>query len=148
MTPRINIAKAQPAAYEALIGLEKYMQTTSLSNTEKELIKLRASQINHCAFCIDMHTTDALKYGENPKRLFLLDAWRETNLYSEEEKIILQLTEEITLIHQHGVTEETYNKAKEILSEEKTAQVIMAIITINAWNRLAISTEMGFGVKL
>lgn len=148
MTPRMDISKVQPTAYTAMIGLENYLQTTSLTQSEKELIKLRASQINHCAFCIDMHTTDALKYGENPKRLFLLNAWRETNLYTEEEKIILQLTEAITLIHQQGVPNDVYNKAKEILGEEKLAQVIMAIVTINAWNRIAISTEMGFGVQL
>ncbi|WP_212001855.1 carboxymuconolactone decarboxylase family protein [Chitinophaga sp. HK235] len=148
MEQRMNLAAVQPAAYEALSGLEKYLHTTQLSEIEKGLIKVRASQINHCAYCINMHTVDAVRDGENAQRLFLLDAWRETNLFSEEEKIMLQLTEEITLIHQQGVTAETYNKALTILGEIKLAQVLMAVIAINAWNRLAITAEMGFSVKL
>ncbi len=89
-----------------------------------------------------MHTKDALKYGETPQRIFLLNAWRETNLFTKEEQILLEMTEEITLIHQKGLTESTFQKAKEIFEEKEIAQIIMAIITINAWNRIGISTHL------
>src|SRR5690606_17858357 len=102
--------------------------------THKELIKIRASQINGCAFCIDMHTTDAIKLGESQQRIFLLDAWRETDLFTEEERILLQITEEVTLIHKKGLTSATYKKAMEIFGEHYFSQIIMAIATINAWN--------------
>lgn len=89
-----------------------------------------------------MHTKDALKYGETPQRIFLLNAWRETDLFTKEEQILLEMTEEITLIHQKGLTEGTFQKAKEIFEEKEIAQIIMAIITINAWNRIGISTHL------
>ena len=107
---------------------------------------MRASQINGCAYCIDMHTKDALKNGETQQRIFLLSAWREVNLYTEEERVVLAMTEEITLISQHGLTPETYQRAKQFFDENDIAQIIMAIVTINAWNRIAISTLMQPGV--
>jgi AhpD family alkylhydroperoxidase len=137
------MATTDAAAYKALLGLEGYLQTTSLNHTQKELIKIRASQINGCAFCIDMHTKDALKYGETPQRIFLLNAWREAkDFFTEEEQVLLQMTEEITLISQKGLTDETYYKAKQLFDEAKIAQIIMAIITINAWNRIGVSTHL------
>lgn len=142
MENRMNMQQIQPAAYKALLGLENYLAGTALSKTQKELIKIRASQINGCAFCIDMHTKDAIKYGENIQRIFLLNAWRETDIFTEEEKTLLAITEEVTLIHQHGLSDETYAKAKEYFSEELIAQIIIAIVTINAWNRIAISTRL------
>lgn len=142
MEKRINIAKTDGAAYKAMLGLEGYLQTTSISKTLKELIKIRASQINGCAYCIDMHTKDALKNGETTQRIFLLNAWNETSLFTEEEKVVLAMTEEITLISQHGLSEETYEAAKEFFDENVIAQIIMAIVTINAWNRIAISTQL------
>ncbi|WP_118974735.1 carboxymuconolactone decarboxylase family protein [Taibaiella koreensis] len=148
MEPRMNIETLQPAGYEAMLGLEKYLQTTKLSPVEKGLIKVRASQINHCAFCIKMHISDALRQGEDPQRMFLLDAWRETNIYTETEKVILEMTEEITFIHRQGLTEATHSRAKALLGAEKLAQVVMAIATINAWNRITIAAEMGFSIKL
>ncbi|TCC97145.1 carboxymuconolactone decarboxylase family protein [Pedobacter hiemivivus] len=142
MEKRIDINEIQPQAYKAMYALEGYLATTELSKTHKELIKIRASQINGCAFCIDMHTKDALKHGETTQRIFLLNAWREADLFTEEEKVILAMTEEITLIHNHGLSAETYKKATEFFNENNIAQIIMAIVTINAWNRIAISTEM------
>lgn len=143
MSTRFNMAATDAAAYKALLGLEGYLQTTSLNHTQKELIKMRASQINGCAFCIDMHTKDALKYGETPQRIFLLNAWREAkDFFTEEEQVLLQMTEEITLISQKGLTDETYYKAKQLFDEAKIAQIIMAIITINAWNRIGVSTHL------
>lgn len=142
MENRVNIHDLQPAAYKAMYGLETYLAGTSLSKSQKELIKIRASQINGCAFCIDMHTKDALANGESTQRIFLLNAWRETDLFTEEEKAVLSVTEEVTLIHQHGLTAATYQLAKQHFSEETIAQLIMAVVTINAWNRIAISTQL------
>lgn len=142
MEKRININTLEPQAYKAMYALEGYLAQARLSKTLKELIKIRASQINGCAFCINMHTQDALKYGETNQRIFLLNAWRETNLFSGEEQAVLALAEEITLIHQGGLREETYQNALQFFNENQLAQIIMAIVTINAWNRIAISTHM------
>lgn len=141
MGNRIDIQEVAPNAYKAMFGLENYLQQSQLSKTHLELIKIRASQINGCAFCIDMHTTDALKNGETAQRIFLLDAWKETELYSEEERVILRMTEEITLINQSGLREETYRLAEQLFDENYIALIIMAVVTINAWNRIAISSR-------
>lgn len=140
MEQRLNMQKTEPDAFKAVLGLEKYLASTQIKPLHKELIKIRASQINGCAYCINMHTKDARKLGETEQRIYLLDAWRETNLYSEEERAILALTEEVTFIHK-GVSDETYQKAASLLGEQYLAQVIMAIVTINAWNRIAITSR-------
>lgn len=142
METRVNINESEPQAYKAMYALEDYLAATQLSKTHKELVKIRASQINGCAYCIDMHTKDALKNGESNRRIFLLNAWRETDLFTDEEKVILAITEEITLIHNRGLSEETYKKAEQIFDKRYIAQIIMAVVTINAWNRIAISTKM------
>ena len=142
MEKRVNIQESEPQAWKAMYGLAGYLQTTQLAKTHKELINIRASQINGCAFCIDMHTKDAIKLGETTQRIFLLNAWKETELFTEEEKAILALTEEVTLIHQGGVKEETYRKAEKLFGQPYVAQLIMMIVTINAWNRIAISTRL------
>ncbi|HSF54952.1 MAG TPA: carboxymuconolactone decarboxylase family protein [Algoriphagus sp.] len=142
MEKRIKINSVQPQAYKAMYALEGYLAKAEISLTLKELIKIRASQINNCAFCIDMHTKDALKFGETSQRIFLVSAWREAaKFFSEEEQIVLAMTEEITLIHQSGLSTETYRKATEKFSEVQIAQIIMVIVTINAWNRIAVSTH-------
>lgn len=143
MSARLNIANVDSAAYKAMLGLEGYLQTISLNHIQKELIKIRASQINKCAFCLDMHTKDALKYGETTQRIFILNGWREAkDFFTEEEQILLAMTEEITLISDKGLTEETFQKAKQYFDEAAIAQIIMAIVTINAWNRIAVSTHL------
>ncbi len=142
MKQRLDISTVDTAAYKAMLGLEAYLQTISLNHIQKELIKIRASQINGCAFCINMHTKDALKYGETAQRIFLLNAWKETNLFTEEEMVLLKMTEEITKISEKGLTEETYQKAKNLFNEKQIAEIIMAITVINAWNRIAISTHL------
>lgn len=142
METRVNIQEVQPNAYKALFPLENYLGTTSLTKIQKELIKIRASQINGCAFCLNLHTKDALQYGETNQRIFLLNAWKETNKFTEEEKAILAITEEVTLIHQNGLTDATYEVAKKHFSEEIIAQIIMSVVAINAWNRIAISTHL------
>ncbi len=142
MQSRVNINETEPKAYRAMQALEGYLAATQLSQTHKELVKIRASQINGCAFCIDMHTKDALKNGETAQRIFLLNAWRETDLFTAEEKVILAMTEEITLIHKGGLSDETYKQAEQLFGKNDIAQLIMAVVTINAWNRIAISTRM------
>ncbi|QHV93618.1 carboxymuconolactone decarboxylase family protein [Spirosoma endbachense] len=141
MKTRINIEKVEPAGYKAVLGLEKFIESTPLKRVHKDLIKIRASQINGCAFCIDMHTKEARRAGETEQRIYALNAWRETPFFSEEERAILALTEQVTLISNH-VTEETYEQAANVLEEAYLAQVILAIITINVWNRIGIATRL------
>ena len=141
MTPRINIEKVEPAGYKAILGLEKFIESTPLTRKHKDLIKIRASQINGCAFCINMHTRDARKAGETEQRIYGLNAWRDAPFYSEDERAILALTEEVTLISNH-VSDETYEQAAKVLEDAYLAQVILAIITINAWNRIGIATKL------
>ena len=141
MTPRIVIPTVAPQAYQAMMNLEKYISTTSLTPVHKELIKIRASQINGCAYCISMHTADATKYGVSEQRIYLLSAWREADVYTEEEKAILALTEQVTLINNH-VSEDVYQNAARLFDEKYLAEIIMMIITINAWNRIGVSTGM------
>lgn len=141
METRIKIDKVEPAGYKAILGLEGFIESTPLTRKHKDLIKIRASQINGCAFCIDMHTKEARKAGETEQRIYALNAWRDTPFFSEEERAILALTEEVTLISNH-VKDETYQQAAQILEEKYLAQVILAIITINAWNRIGITTNL------
>lgn len=140
MEHRINIQKVEPAAYQAMFGLEKYLSTSKLDPILLELIKMRTSQINGCAFCLNMHSADARKRGETEQRLYVLPAWRETKLFTEKEQAVLALTEEVTLISNH-VSDATYNKAASLFDANELAQIIMAIVTINAWNRIAITSK-------
>jgi AhpD family alkylhydroperoxidase len=143
MKKRINFNNVQPAAYDAMDALDQYIDQSSIDKLHRELIKIRASQINGCAYCVDMHSHDALKLGESLQRVLLISAWREPgDHFSEEERLLFQMTEEITLIHLHGLSDETYSKAIELFGEEKTAQIIMAIVTINAWNRIGVATQL------
>jgi AhpD family alkylhydroperoxidase len=144
MEQRINIEKMRPESYEAVLTLSTTLNKSSLTPIQKHLIKLRASQINGCSFCLNMHTKEALRVGETQQRIFLLTAWKDTSLFTEEEKALLALTEETTLIHAHGVSTETYNKAKQFFSDETIADIIMSTVMINAWNRIAVSTHMEF----
>lgn len=141
MHKRMNIAAIEPEGYNAILALEKYIATTQLTKTHKELIKIRASQINGCAFCLDMHSKDARKNGETEQRIYTLSAWRDTPFFTEDEQAVLALTEEVTLISKH-VSDKTYDEAVRVLGEKYVAQVIMMIITINCWNRIAITTGL------
>ena len=133
----------QPAAYKAMTALDNYIDNSGIDKVHRELIKIRASQINGCAYCVNEHSADARKLGVSEQRVYLTAAWREAgDIYTEAEKLIFRMTEEITLIHQQGLTESTYEKAIASFGEEKTAQIMMAIITINAWNRIGVATEM------
>jgi AhpD family alkylhydroperoxidase len=142
MSTRVNIKEMDPAAYQAMSGMEAYGKKAGIDPLQKELIKIRASQMNGCAYCINMHTKDARKLGETEQRIYLLNAWRESPQFTAEERVILAMTEEITLINQKGLTDQTYGEAIRTFGEERTINLIMLIITINGWNRYAIATHM------
>lgn len=144
MKNRIDLQRIEPAAYKPMFDLDKYLAKSGISPSHVALIKIRASQINKCAFCIAMHTKEALKNGETAQRIFLLPAWEESKLFTQEEEIILAMTEEITLIHHQGLSDEVYASALKVFDKNYMAQIIMAIVTINAWNRISISTRKTF----
>lgn len=141
---RISIKDLEPEAYKAMLGLEQYIRNSPISALLLEIIKIRASQINGCAYCIDMHTREALELGETQRRIFALSAWKESPLFTEDERIVLQLTEEVTLISRDGVSNDTYEKVIKAYGENGSAQLIMQIIIINSWNRIAVSTKQIF----
>jgi AhpD family alkylhydroperoxidase len=143
MQARFKMGKVQPDAYKAMAALDKYGSETSIDKLQREMIKIRASQINGCAYCVNSHTKSARALGETEQRIYLIGVWREAgNIFTDEEKLLLEITEEVTLIHQSGLSERLYAKAIDIWGEEKTGQVIMAIITINAWNRIGVALNM------
>jgi AhpD family alkylhydroperoxidase len=143
MSIRFKMAAVQPEAYKALGALDKYISTSGIDKLQREMIKIRASQINGCAYCVNHHSRDARNLGETEQRVYLINVWREApNVFSEEEQLLLAITEEVTLIQQHGLSDTLYDKAIQLFGEEKTAQIIMAIITINAWNRIGVSLNM------
>ncbi|MBO7746742.1 carboxymuconolactone decarboxylase family protein [Paenibacillus sp. MWE-103] len=142
MEMRLNYMKVQPESLQALLKLEGYVKKSSLNHNLWELIKIRASQINGCAYCLDMHTKDARAIGETEQRLYLLNAWREAPFYTEAERAALALTEAVTRISVGGVPQELYEQVREYFDEAEYVDLIMAINAINCWNRMAISTSM------
>jgi AhpD family alkylhydroperoxidase len=144
MEQRTNIAEMLPSSYKAMYDLSITVNKSSLTPVQKELIKIRASQVNGCGYCLDMHTSVALNSGEKKERIFLLDAWKESDLFSEKEKAMLSIVEEVTLIHEKGVSDATYRQAQDFFNEEEIAEIIMTTVVINAWNRIAISTNLPF----
>ena len=139
MMPRMIYFQAAPDTLKALLALEAQVQCSGLEQSLIELVKTRASQINGCAYCINMHTQDARKHGETEARLYLLDAWRETPVYTERERAALAWTEAVTLISETRAPNDVYEAVREQFSETETVNLTMLIATINAWNRLAIS---------
>lgn len=142
MSHRIQLANQVPAAVSAMMGLESYLGGTDIPLSLKELIKLRASMINGCAYCIEMHADVAMKHGESAQRLLALAAWQESPLFDARERAVLALTDEVTLIADQGLTEQTYGEALAQLGESLLAQCLMQAVTINAWNRIAVATRM------
>jgi AhpD family alkylhydroperoxidase len=139
MKPRINFMQAAPDSIKALMALEAQVQGSGLEQSLIELVKTRASQINGCAFCINMHTQDARKHGETEQRLYLLNAWREAPAYTDRERAALAWTEAVTLISETHVPDDVYNDVRAHFSEADTVNLTMLIATINSWNRLAIA---------
>jgi AhpD family alkylhydroperoxidase len=139
MKPRMNYYQAAPETIKALVAVEEQIQASGLEKSLIELVKTRASQINGCAFCINMHTQDARKQGETEQRLYLLNAWRESPLYTDRERAALAWTEALTLIAETHAPDNLYEDVRAHFSEAETVNLTMLIATINAWNRLAIS---------
>lgn len=144
MEQRLNIYQTQPEAFKGMFALEKFLTEGPLSKKQISLIKMRASQINGCAYCLAMHSKEALKAGESAERLHILAGWKDSNQFTNEEKTLLMMTEEITHIHENGLTEHTYQIATESFNTSSLISIIMAIATINTWNRIAISTRLAF----
>ncbi|HJS17389.1 MAG TPA: carboxymuconolactone decarboxylase family protein [Anaerolineales bacterium] len=139
MEKRLDYAKAAPDGVGVLRQLERYLKETRLEPDLVELVKLRASQINGCAYCIDMHTKDARGHGESEQRLYGITAWRETPFYSERERAALAWTESVTRISEDQVPDEIYRQVKRHFTEKELVDLTLAVIAINSWNRLAIS---------
>ena len=142
MQTRINISQLEPQSFKAMMGLEIYLKETDVDPKLRQLIKIRASILNNCTYCIQMHTEESKSLGESEQRLHALSAWKESSLFSKTERAILELTDEITLITLQGVSEATYIECLEQLGEQALAQCIMQIVTINMWNRIAVATKM------
>jgi len=145
MSERINYTKVTPEGYRAMSGLERYVRGSGLEPSLLELVKLRASQINGCAYCIDMHWKDARARGESEQRLYGLMAWRESPYYTERERAALAWTEAVTLIADSHVPDELYEEVRQSFTETELVNLTFALVAINGWNRLAISfrTEPG-----
>ena len=141
MNTRLKINEVDPAGYKAMAAIDQYLQTSPLTTKHKDLIQIRASQINGCAFCVDLHIKDALKAGETDRRLHNLVTWRETPFFTEDERAILALTEEATLITGR-VSDDTYNEVVRLLGEKYVAYALLAIISINGWNRIGVGFNM------
>ena len=141
MNPRINYQETPQGLYKAMFGIENYLNSCGLTHTEIHLIKVRASQINGCGYCLDMHHKDALKAGETFDRLYLLPAWEESPCYTDEEKAMINLTEVLTKIADSTPqqVEKVYARMAEYFDKEKIANTVLAICQINSWNRIAIS---------
>jgi AhpD family alkylhydroperoxidase len=141
MEPRIDYLKSARGVYDAMFGLEKYLHQSGLEEPLLHLVKLRASQINGCAYCIDMHWKDLRALGESEQRLYGLDAWEEAPYYTDRERAALAWTEAITNIREGHAPDEVYEKARTLFTEKELADLTLAIASINAWNRLAIAAR-------
>jgi len=139
MKPRLDFYKAAPDTIKVLLALENHLKASGLEPSLFELVKIRASQINGCAYCINMHTADARKGGETEQRIYLLDAWREAPVYTERERAALAWTEAVTLVSETHVPDDVYDAARAQFSEAEMVNLTMLVGAINAWNRIAIS---------
>ena len=142
MKERMQINHAEPTIYQAMAVADKKIESYELDPKLRELVKVRVSQINGCGYCINAHTSDALKLGETAQRLFALSAWWETPFFTDEESAVLKLAEQVTRIDKVGISEDVYQAALHFLGEKKLAQLIFVVVVINSWNRIAISMHM------
>lgn len=145
MTPRLNYANAAPNALRAIHGLQAYVNSCGLEHPLLELVKIRCSQINRCAYCLDMHTKDARAAGETEQRMHLLSAWREAPFYTPRERAALEWAECVTEIGREGVPDALYGQAREHFGDKELVDLTMAVIAINGWNRLAIAFRADVG---
>lgn len=142
---RLEFDRVRPEAAKAQLGMEAYVRASDLERSLVELVKLRASYLNGCAYCVDMHTQDALLQGEEPQRLFAVPVWRETPFFSERERSALAWTDALTEIGRRGVPDSLFEAVREHFSEEELVDLTMTVITINGWNRLAIGFRAPVG---
>ena len=145
MKPRIDFAKVSPPGLQAMLGLQTYVNNTGLEHSLLLLVKMRASQINGCGYCLDMHSKDGLAEGETVQRLLLLDAWRETSLYSPRERAALEWTEALTVIHEDRVPDSVFAAVREHFTDEELGNLSLAIVAINGWNRLQVAFRAEVG---
>jgi AhpD family alkylhydroperoxidase len=139
MEPRIDYYKLSPEGYKAMLGLEHYLNNSSVEKKLLHLLKLRVSQINGCAFCLDMHWKDLQVDGENEQRMYSLDAWRETSYYTERERAALAWAEAVTNIREGHVPDSVYEETRRHFSEQEVADLTLAVVAINGWNRVSIA---------
>lgn len=142
---RLNYGKVSPEGIKGLLEIEKYIHNSGLDPVIFELVKMRASQLNGCAYCLDMHSKDAREYGETEQRIYLLNAWREAPFYSDKERAALEWTEALTLISENDISDELYESVSSHFDEKELMALTMTIVGINGWNRLSIAfrTEVG-----
>jgi|SRR5665213_2709766 len=145
MQPRIDYRKASPGALKAMLDIEAYLAKSGLERALVQLIKMRASQINGCAYCLDMHSKDARAGGETEQRLYALDGWRETPFYSARERAALAWTESLTLISKTHAPDDVYNEVRAQFKEAELMDLTLAIVAINGWNRIAIGFRAEVG---
>ena len=138
--PRLTIDQVAPGAYRAVLGMEKYSRE-NVDPTLYKLIKLRASMVNGCSFCTDMHSREALETGESSRRLFAVAAWHDAPFFTDKERAALALTDAVTRLGEHGVPDEVWEPAAKAFTEEELGNILMAIATINVWNRLSIAVQ-------
>lgn len=138
MTQRLNALQIAPDAYKAVLGVQDYVNQSGLEHSLLELVKMRASQINGCAYCLHMHAADAIKAGETPARLFLLDAWHESELYTPRERAALRWTDALTRLSEGSPSDEAYAELREHFSEKEAVDLSVAIGAINIWNRINV----------
>ena len=141
MNARMNLMQVNPGILKAMFGLERQVRQSGLEPRLLDLVRMRASQINRCAYCLDMHSKDARAAGETEQRLYGLEAWRETPYYSARERAALEWTEAITLVADTGVPDDVYERAREQFSEEELAHLTLAVVAINGWNRLNVAAR-------
>ncbi len=141
MKPRLEYRKVARGAYEAMHQVQLYVDNSGLEHSLMELVKMRASQINGCAWCLDMHSKDARAMGETEQRLYCLDAWHEAPFYTERERAALTWTEAVTLVSETHVPDEVYEQARKQFTEKELVDLTMVIIAINGWNRLNVSFQ-------
>ena len=143
MNTRFTMGKVLPDAYKLLSMLDASIKSSAIPPYQLQMINIRASQINGCAYCVDTHSKEARKLGESEQRIYLINVWREApNVFNDEEQLLLEMTEEITMIHKHGLSDRLYEKAIRLWGEKRTAEVMMAAININSYNRIGVATNM------
>lgn len=141
MEERINVGQVAPKAYQIMVQFEAYIKTTGFDQKLIELVKIRASQVNGCAYCLDMHTKDARAIGETEQRIYCLNAWRESPFYTDAERAALTLTEAVTLVATSRVPDELYEQVRAHFDEKQYVDLVVVINTINSWNRLMIAVN-------